>query len=112
MAGMSELIEDRYESILRDVDNQLHAQIAKWGVQDHPSGTREWDDYAELVTMAQDACEEARVEDRLTWAHILDEEIAEALAEPEGSEALRTELIQVAAVAIAWVENLDRGNNA
>lgn len=34
-------------------------------------------------------------------------EVANALLEHRGDEALRTELIQVAAVAVAWVEAID-----
>lgn len=109
---MTELIEDRYEVILREVDNQLHAQIEKWGVQDHPDGTQEDEDYADLAELSKAYCEKVRSEGKMTWAHIIDEELAEALAEPAGSKNLRTELIQVAAVAVAWVENLDRRNNA
>jgi hypothetical protein len=43
----------------------------------------------------------------VTWAHILTEEFYEALAEAD-PEKLREELVQVAAVAVAWVECLDR----
>lgn len=41
------------------------------------------------------------------WRHILDEEVAEALAETD-PERLRAELVQVAAVAVQWIEALDR----
>ncbi len=43
----------------------------------------------------------------LTWAHILTEEFYEAMAE-EDQARLRAELIQVAAVAVAWIEQIDR----
>ena len=42
-----------------------------------------------------------------TWADILREEYFEALAETDPAR-LRVELIQVAAVAVAWVEAIDR----
>jgi hypothetical protein len=46
----------------------------------------------------------------LTWAHILIEEVCEAIGACNGSvEDLRTELIQVAAVAMGWIEMLDNG---
>lgn len=44
---------------------------------------------------------------QLTWADVLNEEVAEALAATE-IEHLREELIQVAAVAVRWVEDIDR----
>ncbi len=40
-----------------------------------------------------------------TWMHLLREEVAEAMQESD-PEALATELIQVAAVAVSWVEKL------
>jgi len=45
-----------------------------------------------------------------TWSHILSEEHSEAVeaAVRGNTSALREELIQVAAVAMAWVEDLDR----
>jgi malonyl CoA-acyl carrier protein transacylase len=43
----------------------------------------------------------------VTWEHILTEEHYEAMAE-EDPTRLREELIQVAAVAVAWVEAIDR----
>lgn len=42
-----------------------------------------------------------------TWRHILQEEVAEAFAELDPAP-LREELIQVAAVAVAWIEAIDR----
>lgn len=44
-----------------------------------------------------------------TWAHILVEEVAEAIeAATTGSQAdLRAELVQVAAVAMRWVDTID-----
>jgi hypothetical protein len=43
----------------------------------------------------------------ITWEHILTEEWAEAIAEDD-PVALRAELIQVIAVAVKWVEAIDR----
>lgn len=44
---------------------------------------------------------------RLTWRHVLEEQVAAALAEHE-PEKLRAELVQVAAVCGAWTEALER----
>lgn len=43
----------------------------------------------------------------VTYTHIMLEEVFEALAEEPGSEGLRDELIQVAAVALKWIEAID-----
>jgi len=45
--------------------------------------------------------------DQVTWRDILYEEVLEAYVETDWS-ALRAELVQVAAVAVAWIEHLDR----
>lgn len=84
---------------LSDVVSERAAQDLKWGEQSH---------------------------DHPTWLAILTEEVGEASEEvlnlrfPDASKrpgepyetlaALRDELVQVAAVAVAWVENIDRGD--
>ncbi|GGO64207.1 NUDIX hydrolase [Nonomuraea cavernae] len=56
---------------------------------------------------AKRAVAEAVAAGRLTWRHILHEEVLEAFAEDEAAR-LREELIQVAAVAVKWAQALDR----
>jgi len=43
----------------------------------------------------------------ITWEQILTEEWAEAIAESD-PKALRSELVQVASVAVKWIEAIDR----
>ena len=90
-------------------------QDKKWGEQNHPNGTgprilitgeilapaEGW------ATLAREYTEEKRKDDRLTWLHILREEVYEAFAAPD-TDALRAELIQVLATALAWIECIDR----
>jgi len=45
-------------------------------------------------------------EDVRDWCSILTEEFAEAMAETDRAK-LRAELVQVAAAAVAWIEDLD-----
>ena len=45
---------------------------------------------------------------KLTWRHVLAEEFYEALAEHD-PQALRAELVQVAAVALRWILDIDLG---
>jgi hypothetical protein len=95
----------RTRNFLRDVDAERLRQIDKWGDQRHPDGTNlknsDWRDHV------QGQCRRAAAEDRVTWAHILQEEFVEALAEVE-PDKIRTELIQVAAVCAAWISDIDR----
>jgi len=46
----------------------------------------------------------------VTWLDILIEEVSEALAEDD-PQKLRTELVQVAAVAVQWIEAIDTRNH-
>ena len=92
--------------VLGQVGTERAAQDAKWGPQNHPDGTGGRD--------ARDACDAARMlcdlrhrEGRGTWSDILREEVCEAFAESDPRK-LRAELVQVAAVAVAWVEAIDR----
>src|SRR3990167_1995346 len=81
--------------VLSDVNDERNRQEEKWGAQNH---------------------------DPFTWGAILAEEVGEAAEEalharfpnPEDDPATRlanyrTELVQVAAVAVAMIECLDRG---
>jgi hypothetical protein len=47
------------------------------------------------------------VADKVTWADILREEVAEVFVETD-PKLLRQELVQVAAVAVLWIEMIDR----
>ncbi len=78
-------------SILDEIAQERSQQDKKWGVQNH---------------------------NNFFWSAILGEEFGEAcqaalheVEEPEKDTNLREELIQTAAVAVAWIECLDRGGN-
>ena len=96
--------------VLFEVYEERLRQIEKWGVQDHPVGSDPegqlagvtFTEYRDLLTSFNDEYGNP------FWGTILLEEVFEALCEPEGSSDLRKELLQVAAVAVAVVENLDR----
>ncbi|ALY07409.1 hypothetical protein SEA_WIGGLEWIGGLE_87 [Mycobacterium phage Wigglewiggle] len=98
-------------SVLDEIAAERARQEAKWGEQNHP------DAYEELTyNLASGDCFKAVTEARssfgmCSYADILLEEVAEAVDEARAGDkaALRTELIQVAAVATKWVEKLDRG---
>jgi len=92
-------------AVLGDVERERLRQDAKWGEQNHPDGTH--DSYTLRAEAERRLADNAAKHGSLTWRHILAEEFYEALAE-EDPVKLRAELIQVAAVAAAWVEAIDR----
>ncbi len=93
-------------AMLREVAVERTRQNARWGQQDHLNGTGLYGDRAE-ADHRRAVCDRAARVKRVTWRHILAEEVAEAFAEKDPAR-LRAELIQVAAVATAWAEAIDR----
>lgn len=91
------------QHISEDVRDERWAQVKKWGEQHHPDGVPAT---LEEVSKAKNDCAEAG--SAVTWRRILDEEVAEAYYEIGADQAkLRAELVQVAAVAAAWIEDID-----
>lgn len=88
------------------LDTERQAQLAKWGDQQHPDGTALTEDRLRADN-ARHTCQSMARLGRVTWRDILWEEIAEAFAESD-QHALRTRLIQCAAVIQAWVGDIDR----
>ena len=95
------------DGLLDLIADERERQRAKWGDQSHlPDGTG--GAYRETLRgAAQTDCDHAMEAGRVTWRHILAEEVAEALAETSPAR-LRVELVQVAAVCVQWLEALDR----
>lgn len=93
------------QQVLLDIAEERDNQIKKWGIQHHPDGTGESHDRA-LADAARKRCQLAAAAGHLTWRHISDEETAEAYAETDPI-TLRKELIQQAAVCVAWIEDID-----
>lgn len=119
--------------VLGEVDAERTRQDAKWGEQNHPDVDRVLTDreggcsIAEMAewysvptaTAARDFCDIAAKRGGCTWAHILVEEVAEAIEaatleqqDAIDTGALRKELVQVAAVAVSWIEAIDRRKGA
>lgn len=119
-------------AVLRDVADERARQHDKWGQQDHLSLDRalverpggctpeRMAEEFEIPTAdrARSKCQLRGVRpdgDPDAWASILVEELCEAveagvLYHPSES-AMRAELVQVAAVAVAWIEAIDRRAN-
>lgn len=106
-----------------DVLKERKAQAAKWGDQStlpsfapevlaFPVGSIQEALAEEYEVPTEDRakllCERAFGAGRGTFAHLLVEEVAEAISSHAVDAVLRAELIQVAAVAVQWVEALDK----
>lgn len=102
--------------IMGQIEDERRRQDAKWGEQHWPDGTgpdlKVHSVPGHLTHHA--AMQNAKLTVELgmgsegtTWSNILKEEIFEALCETEWT-ALRNELVQSAAVIVAWVESGDK----
>lgn len=101
-------------AVLYQVAAERGRQDQKWGEQNHPDGTgkRIWPALFRLPMDESAGIAKAQVDldasrGRSTYAGILLEEVFEVMAESD-PQALREELVQVAAVAVQWVEAIDR----
>ena len=72
----------------------------------HFQGHARHDHLAAWAKARTDAASQSQGDGSITFEHILTEEWAEAIAEQD-PQALRAELVQVAAVAVQWIEALD-----
>lgn len=91
-------------AILREFHVERERQLDKFGPQSWPDGTSE--NFRLAANGARERCDQAAKDGTLTWLHILTEEWAEAKAEVDPVK-LRAELVQVGAVATAWIEDID-----
>lgn len=89
-----------------EVIAERRRQVKKWGEQQHRDGTGAKYGYEAEAAKQKYAEEKAKYGDP-SWRVILAEEVAEAFAEAD-LYRLRQELLQVAAVAVAWIEDIDR----
>lgn len=105
--------------MLQQIEAERRRQDAKFGVQAHLSvpnrargNARTACDYTKIHSAQsyRDLYETLTGMGTLTWPVILMEEVAEAVesAATGTPNELKDELIQVAAVAVAWLEYLDR----
>lgn len=92
-------------AVLGDVLLERKRQDQKFGEQGHRAdGTSQI--YINGANNARFECDFAEKRGGASWRHIMTEEVCEAFAETD-AKALRAELVQVAAVACAWIEAID-----
>lgn len=100
------------ETVFVDIEDEMERQEDKWGADRHLVGVDNPEGAVGYLGDGQDyfrSIVEYRGRRReVTWADILLEEVAEAFDEPDESDSLRTELVQVAAVVASWIEDIDR----
>lgn len=112
--------EQNINSVLKEVQAERERQEAKWGEQNHANGTGPGQyflgkglsapaTFGYLRDRATEIMDNHVDVGRLTYTDILLEEVFEAVTESD-PDKLREELVQVAAVAVAWVEKIDRDN--
>ena len=106
------MVTNKTANALREVVAERVAQDGRWGVQNHPDrallALDVWSFHHGMDAAdwkARNATRASRGE--LAWDGILLEEVFEACAETDPVK-IREELVQVAAVAVAWIEALDR----
>lgn len=102
---------NRRQTVLAAINAERNHQEEKWGPQSYGNGTgptRNVFGHAALTLagMARDLCDVRAERGEATWLDILLEEVFEAAAE-DSQTKLRSELVQVAAVCAAWVEDID-----
>lgn len=99
--------------VLSEVFVERARQVEMWGEQHHfdasAVGSRHGGSLIGSSKVAKQRCYWANKTGTLSWEDILLEEVAEAVDEAHGDDqdALREELKQVAAVAVAWIEDID-----
>jgi|SRR5688500_833729 len=98
--------------VLALVAEERARQLEKWGPQSHtdldPDSSVQWNYHAlEQATKAINDAKAAR--NLATWDTILFEEVLESFTAGTVAERIK-ELTEVAAVAVAWIEDL-RGRN-
>lgn len=101
---MSILYKPKTDTVLWDIAEERERQDAKWGEQHHKNGTDPANE--KLADRAKAYNDLQAITGSGDWCGILFEEVFEAFAELDDVK-LREELIQVAAVAVAWVEDID-----
>lgn len=104
------LNREALESVLREVSDERYRQHSKWGEQNHRDA-----DHTSLAAFVDGAQAKLIVDTAaklgsLSYLAILYEELCEAADEAKAGRPveLRAELVQCAAVIVAWIEAIDR----
>ena len=95
---------------LHKIADEVHAEIhrawVKFGPQYNLPDGADPALYAAAADVQKQIVDNSALSGTLGWADILLEEVYEAIAEPDPAR-LRAELLQVAAVAMRWIDTID-----
>lgn len=94
-------------NIFDEIKQERDSQDKKWGEQNHPSKLVYPDNKLPTEKQIKDHNFYCVNQNTLSWGGIALEELIEANEAPN-EELMRAELVQLAAVAVAWIECLDR----
>lgn len=92
--------------IFQTILDERRRQDDTHGFFDYQDGTGRFDQ-KERAEYAKRFCDLLAHNGTVTWGDLLSEEVAEVMAESDAA-LLRTELIQVAALAIKWIQAIDQ----
>lgn len=95
------------DAILSEIKAERANQDEQWGEQNHPSSGGELSLFARKADHWKQINDARESLGTLSWDGILLEEVFEAISEPD-LHLRRAELVQVAAVAAAEIESIDR----
>lgn len=102
-----EFVARKLDVFFQRVYAERGRQLEKWGVQRHPWTTETASTaHDSLAFTYRQECERKTKAGTVTWVDILLEEVFEAAAETD-ARRIREELVQVAAVTAAVIEQLD-----
>lgn len=107
MGDMSRPQFSAMRAVLAEVGGERTRQHDRFGEQNLPDGTASCALNSEAVLRARALCQDRSADGTLAYVDLLREEVAEAVRETD-PRLIRAELIQVAAVAVQWVEAIDR----
>ena len=94
--------------VLREIIKERHRQDAKHGQPPQRRLDGTGPQYKWRADVSRERTDAAAGRGEETWMQVLTEEFWEAMAEGPLSPELRHELIQVAAVCVSWIEDIDR----
>ncbi|MFD0903229.1 hypothetical protein [Actinomadura sediminis] len=97
-------MDESLQKVLADVAAESAAQNRDRGVHDFPDGSGR---ASEHTGPSERACADAAASGGPAWRHILEGKFCAGLAKSDPAR-LRKELVQTAAVAVQWIQALDR----
>jgi hypothetical protein len=98
---------DTRSAIYDEISTERDRQDAKFGEQNHPDGVDTDETSIMIANQWRDMVNQRLADGTVTWMDILFEEAYEAGVEADPAK-LRAEVVQIAAVAVAWLECIDR----